>query len=55
MSIRVPNLAVLLMALGVSALAVYKRNAAVASVCLAIAAFYAALMLWQWKRRRKNR
>lgn len=54
MGIRIPNLAVLLLAIAVGALAVYLENVAVAAVCFFIAAFYAALTLWQWRRRKKS-
>ena len=30
------------------------ENVAVAAICFSIAAFYTALILWQWQRRRKN-
>ena len=51
MGIRIPNLAVLLLSLGVGALAIYLENVAVAVVCLSIAALYAALILWQRKKK----
>jgi hypothetical protein len=51
MGIRIPNLAVLLLSLGVGALAVYLENVAVAVVCFSTAAFYAALILWQRKKK----
>jgi hypothetical protein len=51
MGIRIPNLAVLLLSLGVGALAIYLENVAVAVVCFSIAAFYAALILWQRKKK----
>jgi hypothetical protein len=54
MGIRIPNLVVLLLSLGVGALAVYLENAAVAAICFSIGAFYAALTFWQWKRRKKG-
>jgi len=54
MGIRMPNLAVLLTSLGVAALAIYLENVAVAAVCFSIAAFYTALILCQWRRRRKK-
>jgi len=54
MGIRMPNLGVLLMSLGVGALAIYLDNVAVAAICFSVAAFYMALILWQWRRRRKN-
>jgi len=54
MGIRIPILGVLLMSLGVAALAICLDNVAVAAVCFSIAAFYAALLLWRWRRRRKN-
>ena len=54
MGIRIPNLALLVLSLGVGALAVYLENVAVAAICFSIAAFYAALILWQWRRRKKK-
>lgn len=54
MGIRMPNLGVLLMSLGVGALAIYLDNVAVAAICFSVAAFYMALISWQWRRRRKN-
>ena len=54
MGIRISNLAVLLLSLGVGALAVYLENVAVAAICFSIAAFYAALTLWLWRRRKKK-
>jgi membrane protein implicated in regulation of membrane protease activity len=54
MGIRMPNLGVLLTSLGVGTLAICLENAAVAAVCFSIAAFYTALILWQWRHRRKN-
>jgi hypothetical protein len=51
MGIRIPNLAVLLLSLGVGTLAIYLENVAVAVVCFSIAAFYAALILWQRKKK----
>jgi hypothetical protein len=55
MSVRIPNLAVLLAALGVGTLAVYMKNVAVAAICFSIAALYAGLILWQWRHHRKDR
>jgi membrane protein implicated in regulation of membrane protease activity len=54
MGIRIPNLALLVLSLGVGALAVYLENVAVAAICFSIAVFYAALILWQWRRRKKK-
>jgi membrane protein implicated in regulation of membrane protease activity len=54
MGIRMPNLGVFLTSLGVGALAIYLENVAVAAVCFSIAAFYTALIFWQWRRRRKS-
>ena len=54
MGIRIPNLALLVLSLGVGALAVYLENVAVAAICFSIAAFYAALILWLWRRRKKR-
>ena len=54
MGIRIPNLAVLLLSLGVGALAIYLENVAVVAICFSIAAFYAALTFWQRKRRKKK-
>jgi membrane protein implicated in regulation of membrane protease activity len=54
MGIRIPNLAVLLLSLGIGALAIYLENVAVAVICFSIAAFYAALTFWLWKRRKKK-
>ena len=54
MGIRIPNLALLVLSLGVGALAVYLENVAVAAICFSIAVFYAALVLWQWRRRKKK-
>jgi len=54
MGICIPNLGVLLTSLGVGALAIWLENVAVAAICFSIAAFYTALILWQWQRRRKN-
>ena len=54
MGICIPNLGVLLTSLGVGVLAICLENVAVAAVCFSIAAFYTALVLWQWKRQRKN-
>jgi len=54
MGIRIPNLALLVLSLGVGALAVYLENVAVAAICFSIAAFYAALILWQSRRRKKR-
>jgi membrane protein implicated in regulation of membrane protease activity len=54
MAMRIPNLAVLLLSLGIGALAIYQENVAIAAICLSIAALYAALIWWQWKRRRKK-
>jgi len=51
MGIRIPNIAVLLLSLGVGALAIYLENVAVAVICFSIAAFYAALVLWQRKKK----
>jgi membrane protein implicated in regulation of membrane protease activity len=51
---RIPNLAVLLLSLGVGALAIYLGNVAVAAICFSIAGLYAALILWQWRRRKKK-
>ncbi len=51
MSIRIPDLAVLMIALTVAGLAIYKGNAIIAAVCLSIGAVYAALIVW----RRRNR
>jgi hypothetical protein len=51
MGIRIPSLAVVLLSLGVGALAIYLENVAVAIICLSIAAFYAALILWQRKKK----
>jgi hypothetical protein len=50
MGIRIPNLAVLLLSLGMGALAIYLENVAVAAICFSIAAFYAALILWRQKK-----
>ncbi len=54
MGLRMPNLGVLLMSLGVCALAIYLENVAVAAICFSIATFYTALILWRWRRRGKN-
>jgi membrane protein implicated in regulation of membrane protease activity len=54
MGIRIPNLVVLLLSLGVGALAVYLENMAVAAICFSIGTLYAALTFWQWKRRKKG-
>ncbi|HWR69460.1 MAG TPA: hypothetical protein VN415_00170, partial [Dehalococcoidia bacterium] len=54
MGIRIPNIAVLLLSLGVGALAIYLENMAVAVICISIAAFYATLILWQWKRHNRK-
>lgn len=54
MGIRMPNPAVLLLSLGVGALAIYLDNVAVAAICFSIAGLYAALILWQWRRRKKK-
>ena len=54
MGIRIPNLGVLLTSLGVGALAICLENVAVAVICFSIAAFYTTLILWRWRRRRKN-
>lgn len=54
MSVRIPGLVVLLLSLGVGALAVCLKNIAIAAVCFSIAALYAALILWQWRQRKKN-
>jgi membrane protein implicated in regulation of membrane protease activity len=54
MGICIPNLGVLLTSLGVGVLAICLENVAVAAICFSIAAFYTALILWQWRRRRKN-
>ena len=51
MGTRIPNLAVLLLSLGVGALAIYLENVAVAVICFCIAAFYAALILWQLRKK----
>ncbi len=55
MGIRIPSLFVLLLSLGIGAMAVCLRNVAIAAICFSIAALYAALILWQWRRRKKNR
>jgi membrane protein implicated in regulation of membrane protease activity len=54
MGIRIPNLAVLILSLGIGALAIYLENVVVAAVCFSIAAFYVAFTLWQWRRRKKK-
>ena len=54
MGIRIPNLAVLLVALLVGALAVYRGNMVIAAVCFSIAAAYAIVILWQWRNRRRK-
>jgi membrane protein implicated in regulation of membrane protease activity len=54
MGIRIPSLAVLLLSLAVGALAIYLENVAVAAICFSIAALYAAVTLWQWRRRRRK-
>jgi len=54
MGIRIPNLAVLLLSLGVGALAIYLENVAVAVICFSIAAFYAALTFWQRRHRKRK-
>ena len=54
MGISIPNPAVLLLSLGVGALATYLDNIAVAAICFSIAVLYAALILWQWRRRKKK-
>ncbi len=51
MSIRVPDVAVLLVALTVGGLAIYRGDAIIAAVCLSIGAVYAAVIVW----RRRNR
>ena len=55
MGIRIPNLAVLLVALLVGALAVYRGNMVIAALCFSIAAVYAIVILWQWRNRRKKK
>jgi hypothetical protein len=52
--IRMSYLAVLLTSLGVATMAVYLDNVAVAAVCFSIAALYTALILCQWRGRRKK-
>lgn len=54
MGIRIPNFAVILLSLGVGGLAVYLQNVAVAAICFCIAALYAALIVWQWRHRKKK-
>ena len=54
MGIRIPNLGVLLTSLGVGVLAICLENVAVAAICFSIAALYTALILWQWRHRRKK-
>ena len=51
MGIRIPSLAVLLLSLGVGALAIYLENVAMAAICFSVAAFYATLILWQRKKK----
>jgi uncharacterized membrane protein len=51
-SIRIPDLAVLLVALTVGGLAIYRGNAVIAVVCLFIAAVYAAVVVWRRRDRR---
>lgn len=52
---RIPSLFVLLLSLGVGALAVCLKNVAIAAICFSIAGLYAALILWQWRRRKNSR
>ena len=54
MGLRIPNLGVFLTSLGVGVLAIYLGNVAVAAICLSIAAAYAAIILWQCRRRKRN-
>lgn len=42
------------MSVAVGALAVCLKNVAVAITCFSIAAFYVAITVWQWKRRKKK-
>ena len=55
MSLRVPNLAVLLMALGIGVLAIYLENTFVAVVCFSIAAVYALVILRQRRHQRNKK
>jgi membrane protein implicated in regulation of membrane protease activity len=50
-SIRIPDAAVLLVALAVGGLAIYRGNAVIAVVCLSIAAVYAAVIVWRRRSR----
>jgi len=51
-SIRIPSAAVLLVALTVGGLAIYRGSAVIAVVCLSIAAVYAAVIVWRRSGRR---
>jgi len=51
-SIRIPDAAVLLVALTVGGLAIYRGNVVIAVVCLSIAALYAAAIVWRRRSRR---
>lgn len=51
MSLRIPDVAVLLVALAVGGLAIYRGDAIIAAVALSIGAVYAAVIVW----RRRNR
>jgi membrane protein implicated in regulation of membrane protease activity len=55
MGIRIPNLAVLLVALLVGALAVYRGNMVIAALCFSVAVAYGIVILWQWRNRRKKK
>ncbi len=55
MGIRIPNLAVLLTALLVGALAIYRGNMVIAAVCFSIAVAYAIVILWQRRNQRKKK
>jgi hypothetical protein len=51
MTLRIPDLAVLLIALTVGGLAIYRGEAIIAAICLAIGMGYAAVILWRrWTR-----
>jgi membrane protein implicated in regulation of membrane protease activity len=54
LGICIPNLGVLLTSIGVGALAIWLGNVAVAAICFSIAAFYTALIFWQWRGQRRK-
>jgi len=55
MRLRIPDAVVLLIALTVGGLSVYRGEQIIAAICLAIGACYGAVIFWRRKNRRDRR